>query len=350
MSGERRLVRGVSRLSLGVTAVTAAAVLSACSHLGNPASSAAPSSSASASVAPSASPVATTPTEIVAVTGAGALVTLNPTSGTVEQTLVPSGVLGGEVSVSRAGVVYFAVSRGCSGSIEAIPIGGGTPAFIAAGNDPAVSPDGSKLAYAAEPQCAPNAVHTWALAIRTLSNGATASLPAMPSAQAGGLPYPISNVSWSPDNDHVAVSIEASQDNEGYGVNLVDIANARYYVSGGGVQTVPVTGTADQPGTYLGEGVYMPDGDLFVSRACCQGNAAPRISSLMWEVTASGAFVHQVAVGYADLSHFSLNVSSDGRWLLYVAAGAPNTGELYLSEGGATPSRLTTGIVAAAWG
>jgi hypothetical protein len=283
------------------------------------------------------------------VTGAGALVTLNPATGAIEQTLVPSGVLGGEISVSSDGMIYFAVSSGCAGSIEAIPIRGGTPAFIATGNEPAVSADGSKLAYAAEPECAPNTVHTSALAIRTLSSGATVSLPALPLGQAGGLPYPISYLSWSADNDHVAVSIEPSQDNEGYRVNLVDVAQARYYVAGGGVVTVPVTGSPDPQGTVLGEGAYMPNGDLFVNRFCCEGIPGRSQSSLMWEVTTSGAFVHQVAIGYPSLSHFSLNVSPDGRWLLYVAAGAPNTGVLYVSQGGATPNRLTTGVVAAAW-
>jgi len=345
----RSLVVPVGRIGLGVAALTAAAVLSACSHAGTPVSSAAPSNPPSASAAPPASPAAAAQPTIVAVTGAGALVTLNPTTGALEQTLVPSGVLGGEVSVSSGGMVYFAASSGCAGSIESIPMSGGTPTLIAAGNDPAVSPDGSKLAYAAEPGCVPNSQHTWALAIRTLSSGAMVSLPALPSSQAGGLSYPISYLSWGPDNDHVAVSIEPSQDNEGYSVHLVDITRARYYVADSGVVTVPVTGNPDQPGTYLGEGAYMPDGDLFVSRACCQGNGASSSSSLLWEVTTSGAFVHQVAIGYPSLSHFSLDVSSDGKWLLYVAAGAPNTGEVFVSNGGATPSQLTTGVVAAAW-
>jgi hypothetical protein len=345
----RSLVVRLGRIGLGVAAVTAVAVLSACSHPGNPASSAPPSNAPSASAAPSASPAAATQPTIVAVTGAGALVTLNPATGVVEQTLVPSGVVGDEVSVASNGMIYFVAYYHCTDSIEAIPMSGGTPAVIVAGaSAPAVSPDGTKLAYALADPCGPP---VGMLRIRTLSSGATVSLPALSSGQAGGLPYPISYLSWSADNDHVAVSIEPSQDNEGYSVNLVDIAQARYYVAGSGVVTVPVTGSPDQPGTYLGEGAYMPDGDLFVSRACCQGNGASSSSSLLWEVTRSGVFVHQVAIGYPSLSHFSLNVSPDGRWLLYVAAGgAPNTGEVFVSNGGATPSRLTTVVVAAAWG
>jgi hypothetical protein len=71
-------------------------------------------------------------------------------------------------------------------------------------------------------------------------------------------------------------------------------------------------------------------------------------SRLMWEVSTSGAFVHQVAIGYPNLDHSSLDASSDGRWLLYVAHTV-DAATLYVSQGGATPRELTTGIFAAAW-
>jgi hypothetical protein len=64
----------------------------------------------------------------------------------------------------------------------------------------------------------------------------------------------------------------------------------------------------------------------------------------MWEVTTSGVLVHQVAIGFANLVHGSLDVSSDGQWLLYLASN-----DLYVSQGGATPRELTTGLIAAAW-
>jgi hypothetical protein len=157
-------------------------------------------------------------------------------------------------------------------------------------------------------------------------------------------------LSWAADDRHLAVSIPQIQDNSGWALNIVDTAQAHYYAYGVGVTTVPVTGSPTAQASYYMEGVYMPDGDLFVSRACCAGVPVQTTSVLMWEVTASGAFVHQVAVGYPGLNHFSLDVSSDGQWLLYLAAGAPNTGELYVSQGGAIPRALTTGVIAAAWG
>lgn len=65
----------------------------------------------------------------------------------------------------------------------------------------------------------------------------------------------------------------------------------------------------------------------------------------MWEVDADGLLTHQVAVGSAALDHTSLDVSADGKWLLYLAGS-----DLYVSQGGAKPHLLTTGLTAAAWG
>jgi hypothetical protein len=65
----------------------------------------------------------------------------------------------------------------------------------------------------------------------------------------------------------------------------------------------------------------------------------------MWEVSADGLLIHQVAVGFATVDHTSLDVSADGRWLLYLAGN-----DLYVSPGGARPHLLTKGLTAAAWG
>jgi hypothetical protein len=294
---------------------------------------------------------------IVGVTTAGALVTLNPTTGVTEQTLVSSGVPSDEVSVAPNGMVFFTVKNGCGSNIEEVPVGGGNVVFVASGSTPAVSSDGTKLAYASQPQygpapdcqvSSPDLDEWYQLKIRTLASGATETLAALPAGQGTGLPHPISHLSWSADNSHLAVSIAPPQDNDGWAVNLVDTSQAHYFVAGIGVATVPVTGSPDQGGTFLGEAVYMPDGGLFVSRACCQGWPPRGVSSLMWEVNSSGGFVHQVAIGDPAYGHDSLDVSSDGRWLLYVAHTV-DAATLFVSQGGATPRALTTGIFAAAW-
>jgi WD40-like Beta Propeller Repeat len=331
-----------------LAALIAAAGLSACGGGANPA----PTVTVTQSAGPSSRASATTPPAMVAVTTAGALVTLNPATGAVQQTLVPSGVIGDEISVSPGGQVYFAVQNGCTTTIEEVPVSGGPTAQITAGSLPAISPDGTKLAYADEPVLSAacplstsSFLPLYHLAVRTLSSGTTQSLSMLPASQYSGLPIPISHLSWAPDNQHVAVSIAAVQDNEGWGVYLVDTAHAQYYLTGASTAPLPVTGQPTPQQSYLREGVYMPNGNLFVSRACCGGDPVQNTSRLMWEVNTSGVLVHQVALGFASLDHTSLDVSPDGNWLLYLAGN-----DLYVSRGGATPAELTSGLIAAAWG
>ena len=335
----------------GVAAIVAA--LSACGN-NNPAPSptVTVTTNASSSASSSTGTVAATPPAMVGVTQGGALVTLNPATGAVSSTLVPAHVIGDEVSVSSNGLVYFAAKHGCTDEVEAIPVAGGGVTDFGPGSEPAVSPDGSKLAYADQPTLAAGCVPQvsdfttlYHLVIRTLSSGSSIRLPMLAPGQSAGLPYPISHLSWAADNDHVAVSIAAPQDNEGWNVTLVDTAQAQYYLSGTGVVSVPVTGSPTPHQSYLREGVYMPNGNLFISRACCGGFPIRNTSRLMWEVGSSGALVHQVAIGYPNLDHVSLDVSADGNWLLYLAAN-----DLYVSDGGATPRKITSGLIAAAWG
>src|SRR5215469_13217008 len=97
----------------GLAGLIAAAGLSACGGGGaKPAPTVTVTQSSGPS--PSANPAASGPPAMVAVTTAGALVTLNPASGVVVHTLVPSGVIGDEISVSSSGQVYFTVQNGCT--------------------------------------------------------------------------------------------------------------------------------------------------------------------------------------------------------------------------------------------
>jgi hypothetical protein len=315
------------------------------------------SSSPAAGPSASASGTAARPA-IVAVTTAGALVVLDPSTESTVRTLVPGGVLGDQVSVSPDGAtVYFAQgSAACDRQIESVSIDGGTPTPIAPGILPAISPDGSRLAFAQEPvltpACSPTGsalTKSFKLVIRSLQSGIDRVLPMPPAAQRSGLPVPISHLSWASDSTRLAVSVAAAQDNEGWGLYLVDTAAARYYLPPGappiaGVTFVPVTGQPDTRRSYLREGVFLPDGNLFVSRACCGGIPVRNISRLMWEVGADGALVHQVAIGYPHLDHVSLAVSSSGRWLLYLGGRG-----LYVSDSGNRPVLLASGFIAAAW-
>ena len=95
---------------------------------------------------------------------------------------------------------------------------------------------------------------------------------------------------------------------------------------------VPVTGSPDAAAQLPREGVFLPDGNLFISRACCGGVPIHNTSRLMWEVSPTGALVHQVAIGFPGLDHVSLAADSSGQWLLYLADH-----DLYVSQGGNRP-------------
>jgi len=303
---------------------------------------------------PSGAPTQSAEPGIVAVTTAGALVTLDPSTGSVQQTLVPGGVLGGEIAVSPDGqTVYYAEQQAaCDLNIFSVGINGGTPTPVASGEDPAVSPDGTKLAFAQEPvmtqDCLPGPkkfASDFKLVILTLGSSAQRVIPQPPQVVKDGLPAPISYLSWASDSTRLAVSIASLQDNEGWGLYLLDTTAARYYLPPGpGVTSVPVTGSPNAQDSYIREGIFLPDGNLFISRACCGGVPVHNTSRLMWEVDTSGALVHQVAIGYPSLDHVSLAADRTGQWLLYLAGH-----DLYVSNGGQRPSLLAHGLIAAAW-
>jgi hypothetical protein len=338
--------------------VPALALLTACSSGGTAAPrktvtvTPPPGSSAPVVVSsPSPAPAGPRP-GVVAVTTAGALVKLDPHSGAIVATLVPGGVLGDEISVSADGsTIYFAAGTGCHPQIESVSSSGGSPVTIAPGEFPAISRDGTKLAFADEPLlktgCIPNQANfarDYKLVVRTLSSGTQQVLPLPPQVAKGGLPSPISHLSWASDGVRLAVSTSAVQDNEGWGLYLVNTSVARYYViPGPGVTAVPVTGT-DAQRSYIREGVYLPGGNLFISRVCCGGFPVHNTSRLMWEVTPAGALVHQIAIGFVNKQHVSLAADGSGHWLLYLADH-----DLYVSQDGNIPSKLATGLIAATW-
>jgi hypothetical protein len=358
-------MRGLSRIWIGTSIAVICGVLSACSPLHGSSSPAAEPTTATLTAGPptTQSGAAEPPTSsaepgILAVTSAGALVRLNPATGAVAQTLVPSGVVGDEISVAN-GTVYFTsdlLQQQCDLSVESVPEAGGTPTVIGPGAEPAVSPDGTKLAYTTAPSigggpnCGTQYGHvgqTNKLMIRTLANGQTVTIPQQP-ASFQGFAAPDSHLSWSPDGSHLAVSIAEVQDNEGWTVNLVDVTTAQYFQTGTGVSTFTTATENAANGDYLREVVYLPDGDLFVSQACCAGageSTAHKPSRLLLETSPKGTLTKQVAIGYPTLTHDSLAVATNGDWLLYLGGG-----NLYVSKGGATPTELSkSDFLAATW-
>ncbi len=299
--------------------------------------------------------------EFVGVTTGGAVQLFSVATGMATTTLVSvSDAVGDAVAVSPGGTtVYFTVKRNCQDIIESVPVSGGVPSVVTAGALPAISPDGTKLAFAREPASALTTIQPgckgsagesgtpgarYQVVVRDLETGGEKAYPAPPSS--AGLPFPISHLSWSPSGLRLLVSIGESQDNEGRDLHLLSLATAKYYLPAGDPPAsgadVPVTGSPDAAASYYSEGVFLPDGDIFADRVCCAGVPVRQTSSLLQEIDATGNLVHQVAIGYPKVAHSSLD--GHGDWVLYLSAH-----DLYAAEGKLPARLITGGLIAAVW-
>jgi hypothetical protein len=296
---------------------------------------------------------------IVAVTTKGSLVVLSPVTGEATRILVAGGVIPDVISVSPDGsTVYFAAWNGCLDQVESVPVTGGRPTVIASGMLPAVSPDGTELAFAREaysgdpaasddqPSCHRPATGTGVqVVVRDLADGHETVYPA-PSGKSSALP--VAHLSWAPGGEKLLVSVGQAQDNEGWELVVMDPATSRYYLPSGSTgvlpSSVPVADGPDVEQSYYREGAFLPDGDMFVNRVCCSGWAVRDTSSLLWEISPSGQLIRQVAIGFTNRDHSSLDADPSGRWLLYLSGQ-----DLFLSKDGTAPFMLTSGLIAAAW-
>jgi hypothetical protein len=278
----------------------------------------------------------------------GSLVVLDPLTGSVTRTLDPKLATGDEVQLSPdRSTVFYEKAVGCFHQIWSVPVAGGTPKKIVEGSVPAVSPDGTRLAYATqyrEANCAQD-LSRYAVRVRSLDGGGTRTL-AVPAEQQA-LPSPVSHLSWSPDGSTIAVSLSSVQDNEGWGLRVVDPGRDRYYVGEAAAGTKVPVGGRSTPGqdAFYRQGVFLPDATMFVVRRCCSGNEG-KVSSELLEVVdpATGAVRRKIAVGLLTKDHTSLDCDASGRWLLYLSQGT-----VMVSGGGAKPVTLTNGYQAVDW-
>jgi hypothetical protein len=360
--GDRRRRRAMVVSGVLVFALGAGGGGAAYASLGQPGHSVPPVAGGSAPP----SQVATTPPPgvspgIVAVTTAGAVQVFDSATGVATATLAPAGAdaVGDAIAVSPSGsTAYFSVKRGCTDYIESVPVSGGKPTVVATGVLPAISPDGTKLAFVREPfgggpsqvqyGCSGSTASPGKLfhvVIRDLASGIEKVYQAPP-GQTTVFPFPISHLSWAPSGKSLLVSVGPTQDNGGWGLATLNVATARYYIPANWLavssSNIPVTGQPNPNVSYYREGVFLPSGDIFVDRVCCGGVPVRVTSSLLQEIDASGHLVHQVAIGYPDRDHTSLDARPG--WLLYLSAH-----DLYISRGGAPAVKLTTGLIAAAW-
>jgi len=319
--------------------------------------------------APTTAPVATTaspddtpvpqpPPALVAIRASdNAVVSLDPGSGSVRSTLAvsarPTDKFGFVTKPSialdrRHELAYYdiPIASACppaaQGTIWRVPVSGGTPEKVATGLEPAVSADASLLAYVVD-TCLPNAEYTTEIHVRDLASGTERVLPDPVPATAGLPPFPVLQLSFSPDAAKLAVSVNAVQDAEGMAVYVEDIASK----TSTAVPVVPISDGQRAQDLFLLPGAFLPDGTLFVQQACCTGFGPDRpnpTSVLATVEPTTGRLDREIAHGFPDRDHRSLAADATGSWLLYVSGT-----DLDVSRGGARPTVLAKGITAASW-
>lgn len=285
----------------------------------------------------------------------GSLVVLDPTTGSVMRTLDPALVVGDAVQLSPDRTsVYYEKAIGCRDQIWTVSLAGGTPKKLVEGSLPALSPDGTKLAYSTRilgDSCIKDSgtyTASFGLAVRSLVSGNTRSLPLHPEQKV--VPPPIGHLSWSPDGAKLAVSVSSSQDNEGWSLQVVDPETDTYYMGETDAgSSVPATGPGNTatPAVrlFFRQGVFLPNGHLFVVHRCCSGWDPKTTSELLQEVDpVTGAVERQIAVGLLTADHTSLDSDVSGRWLLYLSGD-----RVMVAESGAEPATLVTGYQAVDW-
>ncbi len=288
------------------------------------------------------------PKVLVAITTAGAVQSLDPTTGRSLRTLA-TGAVGDEIGLSPDGLsVFYETPAGCTHQVNRVPTAGGARSVIASGGHPTVSPDGTLLAYTRQPdfsasnsacQATDSSAAAFSVVVRDLATGRETNFPLPPAVVAGGLPLPIGHLSWAADSRRLAVSIAGGQDNEQWSVSIMDRTQDKYY---GNSASIPVSGPER---SYYREAALLPNGDLFVDRECCAGYPPQVTSSVLATVdAATGATRQQVAIGVTTRDHTSLDVDGSGHWLLYLSGP-----DLLISNDGARPTTLATGFQAAAW-
>ncbi|GAC1362956.1 MAG: hypothetical protein NVSMB32_03930 [Actinomycetota bacterium] len=277
------------------------------------------------------------------------LVVLDATNGHVVRTLATLGQLGDNASalasfqgiaVSPDGAtVYFtetSVGASCTEAIKKVPAAGGPPATVVAGNSPAISRDGLRLAYvvgdcgslpagATGPQ-----VRVAELASPTAT---TSSFAADPADQTPPSP---SVLTWSPDGTRLGV-VEVSQQLGAATLHGLDLAhNATYDPS----PTLGPPATAPA-GTSWPVAAYLPDGRLLVGQTCCDtgGGTAPSTGAVLI-VGPDGTLAQTVTATQAVTS---VAADRSANRLFWVTAGT-----LWTSVAGSPPKAIAHGVAAVA--
>jgi hypothetical protein len=281
------------------------------------------------------------PPLVVVWTGSFRIEVVSARTGRVVRTLAADvGLYRGlpTVAVSVTGMVYFdtAAPRGQE-QVMSVPLAGGPVTEVAEGRDPAVSPDGRRLAYVTDTDAgAPAAIVVEDLATRTSNRWATA--PAGPD---------LGSLSWSPDGRFLAFTVSGWPPRDAT-VQVLGIRpdgtleEARRIPLGHGLQWagflttrtgMAVTGPAGPPG---------PGGPGLAEVAVSSGRILRQLTELpRQELSTSNAY---------DGTEGTITADPGGHYLLIATAGPDGHGEIFRwTVGTHQLVPLARGAIRASW-
>src|SRR5215469_2605452 len=146
------------------------------------------------------------PPEIVVVTGRARIEVVSSRTLRVMRTIATNAAMfaGPEtLTASPSGVLFFDSARDYSERVMSVPLAGGPVRQVAYGRTPAISPDGTLLAYVAENKgSATLGPAPTGIVVRDLASGAQRTWALPPGSY-------IPAMTWSPDGRHLAVTTAA---------------------------------------------------------------------------------------------------------------------------------------------
>lgn len=306
-------------------------------------------------------PVAAGPA--VALTDDGRLVTLDPATGAEVRQVATGLTIGawdGLLAVSPDGAHAYVVDGALPGdgeppTIQRITLADGAAQDVAQGWSPAVSPDGSTLAFlAARPGDDPYT--SLGLNLLDLAEGSVRYLPDDEWCECERV---VTTPAWSPDGTQIAIGVGWGGLLSDVDVVVVDLATAQTLGDARRLATTPDPAAPEGEMrliTRLSQ-AYLPDGRLVIGSRVQGADALA--SEWAWD---AGALLEVVdpSTGAVLVTHDlppgspeALAVAPDGSAVLVALGawteGASTTGRLLRWEPGAGVGELATGFRAVAW-
>jgi hypothetical protein len=210
--------------------------------------------------------------------------------------------------------------------IERLSLDGGPPTFVAEGTEPAISPDGSSLAY-----LKPVPVNNWTrtVVVTDTRTGATTSWEMPYPPDSGRVPTPAGvnpaaelpealSISWAPDGIHLAVAMTANAFNSQVGLELLDTSrpveanNPRFFTSAAAIPHS--TATQWFAAAYRGN-----TGQLGIIASCAQAQHCVSAATRLLSVDPGTGRVRSLGAltGYPEADTTTFDAS--GRTMYYVA-------------------------------